>query len=186
MLDSAAPNHYHLAYTTSPIDYEPLGARDDRQPLPEALEQRHEPAWPHGRPHRRARSASFLTRSATRKTMPAAERCTHGLNSMSSAFYGLAKAAIDDLIDWQCWHRPPPMMPSAVHAMPSLLGPLDVSRACQYRDSMSGVHGRRGEQRGAHLQASIHHSRKDLRRLRKSCSWRTTSLLTASTFRHRS
>ena len=72
---------------------------------------------------------------------------------MSSAFYGLAKAAIYDLIDWQCWHGPPPMMPSAVHAMHSLLGPLDESRACQYRGIMSGVHGRRGEQREAHLLA---------------------------------
>ena len=48
------------------------------------------------------RDQRLLTRSATRKTSPAAERCTHGLNSMSSAFYGLAKAAIYDLIDWQC------------------------------------------------------------------------------------
>ena len=125
--------------------------------------------------HRTARSASFLTRSSTLKTLPADDRCTNGLTAMSSAFYGLAKAGLDDLIDWQCWHGLPPMMPSAVHAMHSLLGPLDDSRACQHRGSMSGVHGRRGEQRGAHLLASIHHSRKDLQRLRKSCSWRTTS-----------
>ena len=25
---------------------------------------------------------------------------------MGSAFYSLAKAAMDDLIDWHCWHRP--------------------------------------------------------------------------------
>ena len=175
MLDSAAPNHYHLAYTTRPIDYEPLGARDDRQPLPEALEQRHEPAWPHGRPHRRARSASFLTRSSTLKTLPADDRCTNGLTAMSSAFYGLVKAGLDDLIDWQCWHGPPPMVPSAVHAMHTMLGPSDESRACQHCGSMSGVHGSRGEPRGATLLASIHHYRKDLQRLRKSLIWRTTS-----------
>ena len=175
MLDSAGPNHHNLAYTTRTIGYEPLGARDDRQPPPEALEQRHEPAWPHGRPHRRARSASFLTRSSTRKTLHAAERCTHGLNAMSSAFYGLAKVAIDDVIDWQCWHGPPPMMPSAVHAMHTLHGPSDESRACQYCGSMSGVHGSRGEPRGATLLASIHHSRKDLQRLRKSLTLCPTS-----------
>ena len=107
MLDSAGPNHHNLAYTTRSIGHEPLGARDDRQPPPEALEQRHEPAWPHGRPHRRARSASFLTRSSTQKTSPAAERCTHGLAAMSGAFGILTRAAIADLIDWHCWHRPP-------------------------------------------------------------------------------
>ena len=68
------------------------------------------------------------------------------------------------------------MMPSAVHAMHSLLGPLDDSRACQHCGSMSGVHGRRGEQRGADLLASIHHYRKDLQRLRKSLTLRPTSL----------
>ena len=94
---------------------------------------------------------------------------------MSSAFYGLAKAAIDDLIDWQCWQGPPPMMPSAVHALHTLLGLLDESRACQHYGSMSGVHGSRGEPRGATLLASIHHYRKDLQRLRKSLIWRTTS-----------
>ena len=32
--------------------------------------------------------------------------CTHSLNVMVSAFYSLAKAPTDDLIDWHCWHRP--------------------------------------------------------------------------------
>ena len=69
----------------------------------------------------------------------------------------------------------PPMVPSAVHAMHTLLGPSDESQACQHCGSMSGVHGSRGEPRGATLLASIHHYRKDLQRLRKSLTLCPTS-----------
>ena len=76
--------------------------------------------------HKRETSNSVISDAlCDAEDVAAAERCTNGLNSMSSTFYNLAKATIDDLIDWQCWHGPPPMMPSAVHAMHSLLGSLD-------------------------------------------------------------
>ena len=65
----------------------------DRQPLPEALEERHEQGRPHGCPHRRARSASLLTCSSTLETPPSATRYANGLGTMSSASDALAKVA---------------------------------------------------------------------------------------------
>ena len=65
----------------------------------------HEQGWPHGRPHRRARSASLPTRSATLETSPSATHFTYGLSPMRSASDILAKAAIADLTDWNQWYR---------------------------------------------------------------------------------
>ena len=64
----------------------------------------HEQGWPHGCPHRRARSASLLTCSSTLETPPSAARYAHGLGTMSSASDALAKVAIVDLVDRNHWH----------------------------------------------------------------------------------
>ena len=78
------------------------------------------------------------------------------------------------------------MMSSAVRAMHAFSGLLCGFRAFRHCASTTREHGSRGSQRGVHLQGSVHLSRNDLQRLRKSCSWRTTSCLTASTVRHHS
>ena len=98
------PSQACLHYSSHP-SCESFSARDGRQPPPKALEEGHEQGWPHGRKHRRARSASLPTRSATLETSPSATHFTYGLSTMRSASDILAKAAIADLTDWNQWHR---------------------------------------------------------------------------------
>ena len=94
---------------------------------------------------------------------------------MGSAFYSLAKAAMDDLIDWHCWHRPTTddVFRGACHAcffwtavrIPS----LQALRKHEARARLPRIAARSA------LQASVHHYRNDLQRRRKSLTLCPTS-----------
>ena len=98
---------------------------------------------------------------------------------MGSAFYSLAKAAMDDLIDWHCWHRPTTddVFRGACHAcfFWTAVRILNLQALRKHEARARREHGSRGLQRGVHLQASVHHYRNDLQRRRKSLTLCPTS-----------